>query len=322
MDDLINELKHLKAGSLGECHALMNKNYSPIVIHKKNFHGIKEINSLFDVTFVDGGQAILFESAGFCIGFIRVAAMTYHGNRRISRDIEEFTIVIKEKDGTFITKTFPKNEFEELKFDPEDESVRMGMERATCSRILPIIRRLAELKFASKYANVLLDGTLEPRYPYESDYIKKLGNASALSKTCSLTTNTGLGVVEYLRLLNDGEWYYYPIVKNNNKNHPAEIYFVKFNEKSDYVFRFEHKNSDSEASAETVMAFLKKNSSDPVFLGYPYGLMDADNAARVSEQEKKMLQTQISMRLGQEWDQFSKMLKSMNAHEILDNIKF
>lgn len=325
MDDLIHELKNLKSNNGGECHVLMNKNYSPIAIDKKNFHEIKEGNSLFELTFVDGGQAALFESAGFCIGFIRVAAITYSKNKRISRDIDEFFVLIKEDDEEFIVKTFPNTnpsikEFDGIRFDPEDETIRTGSERATCTRILPIIRRLAELKLASKFENVILDGTLEARYPYELAFIKKLNNASALSKTCSLTTNHGLGMIDYLRNMDDGSWYYTPVVVNNNKNHPAEIYFVKLNEKSDYIFRFEHKMGT--VDAEVVLEILKKNSIDPVFLGYPYGLVDADNAARVSEQEKKMLQMQISTKLGKEWDKFSKMLKSMNAHEILDNIKF
>ena len=213
---------------------------------------------------------------------------------------------------------FPKNDFNDMNFNSEDEKLVHGGDTASCARMLSVIRRLAELKHATHFDNPILDGTLEARYPYELDFIAELKKVTALAKTCSLTTNTGFGITDYLASLNDGVWYYYPVVKNNNKSHPAEIYFVKLNDKSDYVFRFENNGND----AKKVINLLMKNSKDPVFLGYPYGLVDADNTARVSEQEKKMLQTQISVKLGKEWSGFSKMLKSMNAHEILDNIRF
>jgi hypothetical protein len=320
MDELIGELKTLRAVTSKECHILMNKNYPPINITKENFHEISNESDMTksEITFIDGGQALLFESAGFCIGFIRTAAITYADNKRTSKDVKDFYILIKEDDEKFVVKTFPKNDFNDMKFDPEDETLRLGAERASSSRVVSVIRRLAELGHASGFKNPVLDGTLEARYSHESGFIAGLDEVSALSKTCSLTTNTGLGITDYLRTLNEFEWYYYPIVKNNNKKHPAEIYFVKFDDKSDYVFRFEHKGKN----AEKIISMLKKNSVDPIFLGYPYGLVDADNTARVSEQEKKMLQTQISVKLGKEWSGFSKMLKSMNAHEILDNIRF
>lgn len=319
MDDLIKELKNIKTRSSDKCYLSMNKNYSPIDIDKINFHEIENLkDDSSELTFIDGGQAILFESAGFCIGFIRTAAITYDYNKRTSKNIKEFYILVKDDDGKFIIRTFPKNDFNDMKFDPEDEKLKYGIDKASCARILSVVRRFAELKHASRFDNPILDGTLEARYPYELDFINELKKVSALAKTCSLTTNTGFGITNYLMSLNDGAWYYYPIVKNNNKSHPAEIYFLKLNDKSDYVFRFENKGDD----APRIIDLLMKNAKDPVFLGYPYGLVDADNTARVSEQEKKMLQTQISVKLGKEWPGFSKMLKSMNAHEILDNIKF
>lgn len=318
MDELLKKLRELKAQSSDNVHIVMGKSYSPIIIDKKNFHEIISFDNLSDLTFIDGGQAILFESAGFCIGIIRVAAISYSNNKRVNRDIEEFYVLITEKDNSFIINSFPNEKFNNLHFDPENETLRNGIERASPSRILSVIRRFAELNSAKNYKNAVLDGTLEARYPNELDYIEKLENVSAISKTCSLVTNVGLGVVNYLESLNDKKWRYYPIVINNNKNHQAEISFIKLMEKSDYIFRFEHKGND----AGKIIYTLSKNSADPIFLGYPYGLVDADNAARITDREKKMLQTQISVKLGKDWGRFSKMLKSMNAHDILDNIKF
>lgn len=325
MDDLIIEIKNLKSIPVKDSYVLMNKDYSPILIDKKNFYQISNLNvydNSLELTFIDGGQAILFEGASFCIGVIRVAAITYVNNSRVSKNLDEFNVLVLFKGDNFVVKTFPKSNFNELSFDSNDESLKFGNERATPSRILSIIRRLAELNLASKFDNSVIDGTLEARYPYEINYIKNLKNAFAISKSCSLITNNGVGITDYLRNLMDGKWFYYPIVKNNNPLHPAETGFVKLHNDSDYVFRFEFMNNIDFKKVLGEINSLSLNSMDPVFLGYPYGLIDVDQYARITENEKKTLQTKIWVKLGKERNQFSKLLTSMNSHEILDHLKF
>lgn len=344
-ESLLNELKCIKKAISQDNYLLMNDHYSPLLIDGQNFHRIVDVgsseklldnNSFTDsvndiVTFVDGGQAILFENTNFCLAFIRTAAVSYKNNVRVSRDMSEFYLLVKEDNGKLKIKTCPSTDFDNLIFDSNDKKIQLDIDTSVCSKIVSMIRRFAELSHAKKinessrdeFNNIILDGTLESRYPNEIEYLKKFKNISALSKTCSLNTNQGVGVVDCLRAfgnssINYKRWYYYPIVKNNNPDHLAEIFFVKLNEKSDYIFRFEHKGKNAEA----VIRILSNNSLDPLFLGYPYGLIDVDNFARISDQEKKILQTRISVKLGPQWNEFSKNLKSMNAHEILDNIKF
>ena len=65
---------------------------------------------------------------------------------------------------------------------------------------------------------------------------------------------------------------------------------------------------------------LSANCKDPVFIGYPYGLIEADKNARISNQEKDMLLTLFSTKFGKDWERIKESLSNIDAHEILDNI--
>ena len=55
-------------------------------------------------------------------------------------------------------------------------------------------------------------------------------------------------------------------------------------------------------------------------MGYPYGLIEADRFARVSNQERDSLKLRLRVMLGKEFKRIEKYINSTNAHEILDNI--
>jgi hypothetical protein len=344
MDDLVKELKSIvNKNDARDDYIFMNSNYVPVKIEQKNFHGISDIKDSMDnnmvseknskkVLFVDGGNSVLFESAAFCVSFVRVGGITYSNNKRLKRQLKEFYMFVNERDGKYYVRTYPETSFNSMIFDPRDESLRNGLEKCTVVRIVSVVRRFAEIEFAYETLQgkdidyVVMDGTLEARYPYEDIYLNRLfsfGKTCALSKTCTLTTKNGLGVTKKLLDLpmTHGAWYYYPIVINNNPKHDAEMYFIKLNAKTHYVFRFEIQKGFSGYDSE-LFSTLSSNSSDPVFLGYPYGLIDIDQYVRISDDETRILQTKLSTKLGKDWNEFSKYLNSMNAHSILDKIKF
>jgi len=339
MDDLINDLKGIASKQNdSDDYLLMNSKYVPSKIDVKNFHPITLAHDVVNnpasnssILFVDGGQGLLFESAEFCIGLIRVGGTLYRNNMRISRSKKEFHILIKENDGKFVIKTYPEMSFDKIIFDPDDETLRNGIEKCNIGKIVSIIRRFAELEYACENSSdvdyVLLDGTLEARYSYEDKYLDNLlrsGKVCAIAKTCSLTTRNGYSITYILSGLSPSDfysWYYYPIVANNNFKHPAEMYFIKLNKKSSYVFRFEIQKN-FKGNVERLFSMLTVNSADPVFLGYPYGFIDIDQYVRVSDDESRILRTKLSARLGKDWNDFSKHLNSINAHSILDKIKF
>ena len=69
-----------------------------------------------------------------------------------------------------------------------------------------------------------------------------------------------------------------------------------------------------------ICSLLSLNAKDPVFIGYPYGLVEADKLARISNQEADLLKTQLMVSFGKDWKKVKNSLNSMNAHQILDNI--
>ena len=97
--------------------------------------------------------------------------------------------------------------------------------------------------------------------------------------------------------------------------HQADISFIKLNEKSKYIFRFEvYKKQVHDATK--MLNLLEENSKDPAFIGYPYGLIEADRFARVSNQERDYLRIILQTKLKDKWDS----LNILNAHDILDTI--
>ena len=65
---------------------------------------------------------------------------------------------------------------------------------------------------------------------------------------------------------------------------------------------------------------MANNCNDSVFIGYPYGLIEADKNARVSNNEKNMLLTLFSAKFGKDWEKIKESLSNLDAHEILDSI--
>jgi hypothetical protein len=329
MDELVKDMKGIDVvDDLKDDYLSMNSKYVPVLIELKNFHKISPKKSDKKMLFVDGGNSILFESASFCIGLVRVGAILYSKNVRVSRNSKEFYVLVKIRNGEYSVNTYPKTSFDGLMFNPEDESLRDGIEKCSLSRIISVIRRFIEIEFAYENSDsadyILMDGTLEARYPSEDRYMEKLlsaGKTCALSKTCSLVTRNGIGIIHKLSNIGTGAWYYYPIVKSNNPLHKSEIYFIKLNRDSAYSFRFEIQQG-FKGNPEEAIGMLAANSNDPIFLGYPYGLIDVDQYARISDEESKLARTKLSVKMGKDWNKFSKGLTSTNAHVILDKIRF
>ena len=73
--------------------------------------------------------------------------------------------------------------------------------------------------------------------------------------------------------------------------------------------------------AERVISTLAFNSKDPVFLGYPFGLIYADKFARVSNQEREYLRTTLKSKLsGGVLKEIESYENSLGAHGVLDRI--
>ena len=96
----------------------------------------------------------------------------------------------------------------------------------------------------------------------------------------------------------------------------SDLFIVKLHEKSRHVFRLDVYNE--KYHLQQILSALAKNSTDPAFLGYPYGLIEADKFSRISNQEKDFLKTKLLSKLKNE--NINRLLNTINAHNILDNI--
>ena len=280
-------------------------------INKDNFSPIYSSSEKKTLAFVDGGQTEIFYSGNLCLSLIRIAGIVFNGLKK-AKIKEEFYLLTKAKyhndDIFYESKIFPENKLideQDLFISSNDQSIRHGQERAPLSQVTSMARRLAELSLAGKVEAdiIVLDGALEAKYDSEQKYLAGNEKVCSLSKTCTLFTASGNNPAVLLnRISPSGCWSY---------NVAEKAYFVKLNERSKHVFRFE--------GYKEILPYLIEHSKDAVFLGYPYGLILADQLARVSNQEKKsMIMRLLSDKDNQELMDY---LSAPNAHDILDKIR-
>ncbi len=290
-------------------------NNKPINIDRNNFQLIPETEDHGPKTlaFIDGGQAEIISAGNFCLSFIRIFAQIFNKNKKLNSVKNEFYLFTKAKyaDGDiyYESKLFPLKEKliseEDLFISSNDTTIKTGTERAPISKISNIARRFAELTLAAsiKADFIILDGTLEPTFKNEEKYLTRLNeNICALAKTSSLFTTSGNSPVVLLNKIGPQDCWSYFI---DNKTH-----FIKLHEKAKHIFRFEG-NKDA-------LHLLIQNSWDPLFLGYPYGLIFADKFARIPNTEKNSLKTRFLLQ--KENKEILDYLTSTNAHDILDSI--
>ncbi|MBI2649730.1 DNA double-strand break repair nuclease NurA [Candidatus Woesearchaeota archaeon] len=315
--------------------------YRAYRIDSRNFHPIGKYGLNKRIAFVDGGNAEILASANFSLNLIRICYVIYQGNKKLSFkkfEILAFIQAISQNNEIYFKTTFFKTknfiDIEEMSFSSFDHTLMLGINRADISAVANAMRRFAELKLAKIIADgklsdiVVLDGNLQSTLTNEIEYLSQLYEScsknsiilSALSKTTSLFTDNGnLLSVVLSSISNFPSWFYHPIAEINNINHKAEMFFVKLHESSKHIFRFEIFNVQKAKAEETINA-IAGNCIDPVFIGYPYGLVEADKLARIGNQEKESLKTIFLVNLRNK--NIEKYLSSANAHEILDRISF
>ncbi len=304
-----------------------------VLVDEKNFNEIKLIDSDKSIAFVDAGNTEIFKAPDFSLQFLRVYYCIYKKNKRIFSEKNECYVLISafsEKNNIFYkTKFFSIKDSlfdREFVFDSFDENLKEGKNRIEISKIINTIRRFAELKTAEKIIDeskagfIVLDGDLDAKLRYEKGILEKIYEKAneknigigALSKTSDLLTEDGISVISILNLKSPKIKYFYKIPNND----VFDRFIIKLNEKSGYVFKFDASSRDF----DEFLSVLALNSNDPIFIGYPYGLVDADKFARVSNNEKEYLKTIFSMKIGKEFNDIIIHENALNAHDMLDNI--
>ena len=159
------------------------------------------------------------------------------------------------------------------------------------------------------------DGDLHPTATHSKQYLDSLVRTATsrgiilcgLSKTTSVLTDTGNSAAAVLqRIAPAGMWLYQPPGSN--------ICFVKLHSKSGFVFRLDVMKTDHARIATFALA---SQAVDPIFLGYPYGLVEADQFAQVPGNEAAKLRLQVRAHGGK---QLTAHLAALSAHDTLNKI--
>jgi hypothetical protein len=319
LNKINDHIKELQKSFSDEDEILLNNKEFKVSLNNFFELGSNESLNPKKVCFIDGGQAVLINASNFVLSFIRVAQVTYGLSgvevSKVSNEVVEFYLLSVPKmiDGKlfYVSKIFCEGDssclFESklLTISPQDKLIRDGNNNASLVKVTNIARRFCELRMAAlmqeKSDIVVMDGSLDCKYPNEEEFLSALnGKVCSVSKSSTVFTRSGNSSAHLLGKLSPfSRWGY----KLDDLN-----YFVKLNKLSKHVFRFQGNSS--------FLLDLMRLSNDAIFVGYPYGLIEVDRLARVTNRERENKRLYL----------FSKnkdlelSLSSSNAHDILDNV--
>jgi hypothetical protein len=337
--------------------------YELLPFSPSSFVPIKGVEPNVRIAFVDGGNQEILGAPNFSIQINRIYFNVLKGRNRIipkslPNKIEFYSATMSDfrhEEIFYDTKIFPlKDEFADfvpderhLSFSSLDRTVTLGNRRADIRIVATMARRFAEWEFSKHVIGkelekgdlIVRDGTLQTSHTNEQIYtggafgaaIDKGVVFAGISKTSRLFTTTGLSLLGAVQKLAEdykvkGPWCL-PIAKVVNVEHDAFLYVVKLHESARYVFRYEICGEQARGMSEedfcNFTSALANNSKDISFPGYPYGLIDADSFARVSDSEIEKYQVPLMSeisKLGQ-WKKVSRHICSGDAHSMLDVLK-
>ena len=317
-------IEHLngKLNDHGDCILLDNSNSAKI--DKSLFYSIADKKG-GKIAFVDGGNAEILGGANFSLQLVRIYYVIFENNKRIKQNKTEFYLLVtaKAKEDKIVYETEAFNTYLRIdkEFDAFDKELSEPGHKAEPAKIAESARKISELKIAADIVNelsagdlIIRDGDLTEGTEAEKKQIEALKQKSAeknvivagVSKTTSILTDSGNSASAVLNKIGPDCAWYYPVTNN--------IGFVRLHKNSNYVFRLDFFIADKLAE---LLGALKDNSKDACFLGYPYGLIDADRFARVTTKEKEKLKLMLMSKGG---DNFRAHLASINAHEILNKV--
>ncbi|MBI4150861.1 DNA double-strand break repair nuclease NurA [Candidatus Woesearchaeota archaeon] len=329
MQDVFKRLtKHLEPDTSVPTAVMLGKEgYATVPFALEHFHAI-EPAAPGTIAFIDGGNAELSSGANFSLHFIRTAAVI--GKKIIQEEAFCLVRAIQEN-GTLVYRTELLG-IEGIRLptiDVYEPSLAEGNHRVQPSRVAELARTLAELRLAAwvmpelpKGAFLVRDGDLHGHTIYEQNALRELYErarmqgvtVAGVSKTSTLLMDTGHGALAYLLAKGPSTaWLYHPIASSTRPDHQASVGVAKLHARANHAFRIDI-HDEHLPFLNALLAQLAVESQDAAFLGYPYGLTEADRYARVSEDERQLLRAKIEVFFGQ----LKAQEASQNAHDALN----
>ncbi|VVB81517.1 Uncharacterised protein [uncultured archaeon] len=302
--------------------AILFGSHERIPLKKESFQAISPAVGP-QMVFIDGGNGEILKGPNVSVQFIRLHACFYDNNVRVDRELREFFLVVtacqKGLDLAYEVVLFDAGgvEKEKFSFDANDPVLCFAGKRAEPSAVAGHVRKLLELRFCEELCKtgiLVRDGDLEARGELMESVLRSLRTSAqrngvvvlGLSKTSTLCTDLGNGALVALRnIAPSGCWSYYA---------GGGIAFVKLHPAAKYIFRCDVFPHDRESLPKAWSA-LSANSADPAFLGYPYGLIDADKFAQVTKDETSQLRARFAVMSN---EAFSSVESALDAHDLLN----
>ena len=316
MHKIFNKLKDLLTKSRESKYIITDD--IKLNINKDLFQPLFPIDSNISIIFVDGGNGEIAKASDFSLHFARIAFVKYKNNKRVNSEVKECFIIansliednvlffkvdcIDVKDGIV---------FDSFKINARDKDLSTGNKLIEPHIAVLHVRKLLELKQMLELTKDLDNDDVLVRDgdfvegPFVQEIIEELKKADqiilGISKTSTILTDSGDAAVEVLNNVGgQGPWLY---------AQDSLTCFAKFNRNSDYVFKVDFiKNPEMRA-----LSILISMCSDPVFLGYPYGLIAVDALARVSNSWVDVYRALFENLIGT--SQVSK-----DAHDVLNKV--
>ena len=276
------------------------------------FHVVPNSNGC--VAYVDGGLAELIAAPHFSVFLIRAYLGVYEEGKHISRLQKEgfafIRIVRREEKFFFVTELLGLDiVIPEIALD--DPLLRVG-ERVSPQTVASVVRHCLEWSLIDECQNVtcvVRDGALDKCL---EDTFRRKKNTLVMQigvcKTTNALTDTSVSVPFFLSQQKKGAWVYVP-----EEQGVVKVGFVRLHARSDRVYRIDVVNGTLKDAA----AILASHSSDASFVGYPYGLIDADCMAAVKEGEKKMLRQLFFAKCGL---LLKNLEQATDAHDVLNTL--
>jgi len=285
-----------------------NEQYTQLPLSTENFSSLLEVPEQ-SIAYVDGGNAPLLESSNFSLQFMRVYASWYVANKKVGSMRKEGYVFITAQPEAgktiFIVEGFGID-VPIARFEAEELSGAVGT-----------VRRMIEIELAASLAEdhlVILDGDLQTHGEESLEPLRNV-RVAGLAKTTTLQTDAGQSAVAAVHKLSpEGTWQYNPVFKHNSQL--PSVSFVKLHPQSRYVFKLESFQNNTHEIASAIA----RHARDPSFVGYPYGLIDADRHARISTGEREYMRMKILNSLGKDWEGIRGQVHSVDAHDVLDSL--
>ncbi len=291
--------------------------------HNFEFKLLERRMSEREMIYIDGGNTEIITSPEISVQIIRTAATIFKQNTKQEIIKKEFYCICNDNISELIPLNKDKTSFI-IKFKEKLNTSKQG----------EITRRILELELAKEITNntkdgatIVLDGSLEITSETEKDYmnqlIKEVKNKDILLSSLIKTDRTLEDKKSIIAILqNHPNTPKKPWMLKYEQSNSTTITktYVKLNNKSQHIFRFETLNEQTKnLDISKIIGLLISNSEDPIFPGYPYGLILADQFARVTNEEKDYFRLKLLTILNQN-PKIKALESALNAHEMLDTI--